>query len=65
MPLFDLFKRNILIASTVLSTVLYAGDIIISELWFLPSSTSESSQETNTIKVGVYDKVLGIEKVVS
>lgn len=49
----------------MLSTVLHASDIIISKLWFLPSSTSESSQETNIIKVVVYDKVLEIDKVVS
>lgn len=38
---------------------------IINKLWFLPSSTVESSHETAIIKVGIYDKVLGIDKVMS
>lgn len=45
--------------------MLHASDTIISKLWLLPSSTSESSQETNVIKVSVYNKVLGTDKVVS
>lgn len=65
LPLFDLFKRDILITTSVVSTMLHASDMIISKLWFLPSSTSESSQETNVIKVSVYNKVLGTDKVVS
>ena len=62
--LFDLFNRNILVTSIVLSTMIHVSDIIISKLQFLPSSTSESSQETAIIKLGVYDKLLGIDKVV-
>lgn len=33
-----------------------AGDKIISKLWFLPSSASESSQETDRSKVCGYEK---------
>ena len=44
--------------------MIHVSDIIISKLQFLPSSTSESSQETAIIKLGVYDKLLGIDKVV-
>lgn len=57
-PWFDLFKRNVLITTLVLCAVLHASDIIINKLWLLPSSASESSQETDIIKVGSYDKVL-------
>lgn len=40
------------------STVLHSSDILIIKLWFLPSDVSESSQETDIIKVGCYDKVV-------
>ena len=51
-------KRNILIITVVLTTLLHASDIIISKLWFLLSSASESRPETDKINVDDYDKVL-------